>query len=651
MNDRLRLGYYAYYPTILEPAPGPWGGREIFELHPVDAWERILGWLSGRGVDYVVAVISPKYRDNIFHDWPFHYVCDLDEYPEARMFPAELVRRHREITDRVVDIAADVGVDMYFTHCNFCSPRGVLETRPRLLEKYRATRGQGAASHDAGNVLNTILGNICWRDPEYQRFLKACWTEFFEAIPRAKGLMITPGEFNLCRCPDCRGPSLDPDDVAASRAAMKLDFVNTFVAEMDRAGKESLVRTWYLDADPADLPRATAVLTKYQAFDCFDGPIDPQAEKELASGRPVHLMFAQNGENAAQVLWFRPGYWRRIGRDMNERGIQGAVIMHNTDWGMSGMTNPVSALNLEAFFHYARHPGDDGTDVWRRRVGEMLGSSVADDVLHALDLLSEFPMNVTRIIFLGTEGYTYGPIQPCDADFAPDPWGVLGRNWTPPDWARGDVGRLRDYWDFLGGAPFVSFDELATSALPDGEKCPLRIMDNVVAAAESAVVLLTGLADRIAPAGRGFWDGLVCSAHLTHEHALMLLNSMKTALLLRAARAPANAGRSVELGRRALETHTAALDALKHHIGWMNALPHDALDFAKWLRLRMPDYNTYQAVMFTPLELMERENENLRNWVAQMDPAAEVPRLARTAIPSLTARDLPPMPKRGWTKT
>jgi len=270
-------------------------------------------------------------------------------------------------------------------------------------------------------------------------------------------------------------------------------------------------------------------MPKYHVFDCFDAPIDPGTEQVMTSGRPIHLTFVQNGENASQVFWFRPAYWRRIGRTLAEKKPEGAWIHHNADWGMQGNANPVVGLNLEAFFLYARNPEADTDALWRQRAGEMFGKSVAEDVLKAVDLLAEFPMNVTRITFAPNEGYTYGPVQPCDEEFAPDPWGVLGRDFVPPDWARGDVGRLRDYWDYLGEKPAVSLEALAEKVLPAGERCPLQVMQQVTDAAAAAVDVLTGLKDRVKPEARGILDGLSTSAHITREHTTMLLNSMRTA--------------------------------------------------------------------------------------------------------------------------
>lgn len=649
-NDRLRLGYYAHYPTILEPSPGPWGGMEIFHDHPVDAWRKILNWLKSVEVNYVVAVISPKFRDNIYHDWPFHYVCDLEQYPEARMFPAELIERHRNLTNQVVDIAEQMGIDMYFTHFNFYAPRGFIESHPRIREKYRRTRGQRVAGHDSCNYMNTLFGNICWSDPDYQRFMKYCWAEFFRAIPKAKGLMVTAGEHNECECPQCRGTSLDKEDRRAAGTEMKLDFIRTFVEEMDHLGRHSLVRTWYLNAEPESFPKATAFLPKYHVFDCFDAPIDPYTEHEMKSGRHTYPMFVQNGENASQVLWFRPGYWQRIGKTLAEKNADGALIMDNIDWGMNGMTNPVAALNLEAFFRYVRYPDTDLTACWKEHLAGIFGEA-AEGVFEALDLLSEFPMNITKIIFLGREGYTYGPIQPCDEEFAPDPWGVLCCNWLPPDWARGDVGRLRSYWDYLEDNPFISFDDLAATALPSGERCPLKVMEHVIHSAAQAIKMLEAEAKRVSPEGRGYLDGLTSSAHITLEHSTMLLNSMKTALLIRAARTKPNADRAVALAIMALEVHSVALNALKRQIGWMNALPHDTLDFRNWLRFRMPDFNSFEAIMFTPLSLMEEENDNLRQWIMQMDAGIDPEELPRPSMLSLSAGSLPPMIDKGWKKS
>jgi len=274
---------------------------EIFEDHPVQAWRKILTWLKSMDVDYIIAVISPRFRDFVWHDWPFPYVCDLPKYPEAKMFPPEILARHRVLTNQVVDIAAEMGIDVYFSHFNFAAPRGFIEAHKRLYDKYRKTRGQGTVGHDQCNFMGTILGNICWNDPIYRNFMQYCWEEFFKAVPKARGFMVTPGEHADCQCPKCRGPALAEDAVRTGIMSTKQDFIRTFVDAMTRLGRESLVRTWGLGADSEDFPKATAYMPKYHVFDCFDAPIDPGTEQVMTSGRPIHLTFVQNGENNSSV--------------------------------------------------------------------------------------------------------------------------------------------------------------------------------------------------------------------------------------------------------------------------------------------------------------------------------------------------------------
>ena len=98
----MNLGYYAYFPSLLEPSPGPWGGHEIHSMHPVEAWKKILAWLESKDVDTLIAVVTPKYRDGMMHDWPFHYLCEFPEYPEARVFPPEVVRMNRAIVGDIL---------------------------------------------------------------------------------------------------------------------------------------------------------------------------------------------------------------------------------------------------------------------------------------------------------------------------------------------------------------------------------------------------------------------------------------------------------------------------------------------------------------------------------------------------------------------
>ena len=647
-NQKMRVGYYAFYPTLLEPAPGPWGGWEIFGGHPVDAWRTILSWLKNMGVDYVVAVISPKFRDNIYHDWPFHYVCDMDKYPEARMFPPEVVERNRDITNRIVEIANSMGIDMYFAHFNFYAPRGFINKHPRILEKYKTSRGMGGASHDSCNYMNTLLGNICWKEVEYQEFMKYCWAEFFRAIPGAKGLLITPGEHVHCTCPACNGTSKDAQIRKSKRVEMIMDFIRCFIEEMNMLNRESLVRTWTIQDYEGKLPEPTVWLPKYHVFDCFDAGMDPNSEtvKDKTGGKvPVHYMFTQNGENASLLLWFKPEYWKSIAQNLRAKNADGAIIMHNIDWGMNGMTHPVSTLNLEGFLHYIQRPDESGNQAWENRIAEMFGEGVEEQILIALDLLASFPMNVTKVIFLGGEGYTFGTSQPCDEEFAPDPWGVLCRNWTPPDWARGDITRLKDYWNYLGEHPFNGFDELSAIAGERGERCPLKVMQDVKRNIDAAISILKKVEPDVKDEARGILDSLAVNACLAKEHTTMLIESIKTALLIRSAREAGDSQATVRLAGAALETHTQALNALKRQIGWMNSLPHDMIDFRNWFRFLPGGWNSYQSVMFTPLGLMEMENKNLREWIDKLGDGTDSSQVDEPSLPSLSAAKLPPVKK------
>lgn len=636
----MKLGYYAYYPTLLEPAPGPWGGREIFDLHPVEAWRRILHWLKEREIDYVVAVVSPKFRDNIYHDWPFAYLCDYPDYPEARIFPSEVIEHNRSIVNEIVSYADSLGIDIYLKHFNFYAPRGFIEAHPEIREKYRRTRGAGVAGHDSCNFLNTLYGNICWNEPVYQAFMKASWAEIFAMVPGVKGLMVTPGEHNACSCALCQGT--DPAKAARKEAKgrMLINFITTFCKEMERLNKDSLVRTWNVHHYEGDMPKATAWFPKYHVFDCFDAPMDPQTAA-LADrvDEPVHYMFVQNGENAAHSLWFKPDYWRRIGQALRQKQAGGAIIMHNIDWGMNGMTHPASQLNFEAFFRYVRNP-EDPID-WRERVVSWAGAEAAPGVLTALEKMAAFPMDVTKILFLGSEGYTYGPVQPCDAEFAPDPWGVLARNWTPPAWARGEVGLLKDYWEHLGEDAFVSFEMLAEKTAMRGERCPIGVMEEIIQDLKQAIALIDGLLPDVSRELRGSVHTLAVNARMICAHTRMLTASIKTALLIRAARCTKESERQAELALAALREHIQALNALKEQVSWLNAHPHDFIDYRNWLRLAPPPFNSYQAIQFTPLAMVEREHRNLRRWVeeiAGVESAATVP---EPGCPSLTA--MPPV--------
>jgi hypothetical protein len=420
---------------------------------------------------------------------------------------------------------------------------------------------------------------------------------------------------------------------------------------MDRCGKKSLVRTWYLpETDYPRLPKPTAFVQKYHVFDCVDAGMDPRNAPLWGCGTPCWQSFTHNGENAAQLIWFDAEYWKRIGRDLHEKQIPGAWIHDNTDWGNNGMATPMQAWNLEAFLHYARHPEDDPETLWRKRASEVFGAEHAEMALGALKKIGHFVLNVSKVIYFWGEGYTWPGPCPVDADFHPDPFAILGEpSYTPPDWSRGDVARLADFLAWARAHPWAEFEAVRGAVVGPGQRCPLGVFETSRNLAAEAAASIAAALPQMPAEARGHAHALRVSAEVARAHSEHLLNLCHARLRIVAMREGPNEGRRAELGWEAVRFHGGAVRALRAQVAWLNSYPHDTIDFGRWFRLSRPLFSSYLATSWTPLDVIEIEHENLLWFVRQLDPSRdESVSDPAEEYPSLTGRPLPAPPPKGF---
>lgn len=634
------LGYYAHYPSILEPSPGPWGGLEIYDMHPVDAWKRILAWLKSKEVDYLIAVVSPKYRDSIMHDFPFLYLLDFEPYPEARTFPQEIVEENRRIVREVIAEAKRLGIDFYFNTFNFYAPRAFVEARPRLLENFRRSRNQ-LIGHDEASILGTLWGNISWPDPEYREFLRYCYSDLFLQFPEATGMMTAGAEHIHDVSPQSVGASSGREERTAGRREMVLDYLRFFTGEMRAMGKKSFVRTWYVgDKAEGDWPKPDAMVQKFQVFDCIDAGMCPENKKLWTLGIPCHQALTHNAENAAQLIWFSPSYWRRVGRELRDQSAPGAWIHDNTDWGNVGMRTPMQGWNLEAFLHYSRHPDDGLEEPWMARAIEVFGEEAAPVALAALEDISHFVLNISKVIHLSGEGYTWNCSLPVDEQFHPDPWALVGgANNTPPEWVRGGLQTVKDFVELAAAEPWAGLDSLTGFT---GARSPVTLLRVSIAKAAAAADSLKAWRPKIPASARNHWEAMITSANAAWCMARHIEQLIVARVLITAMRNPLNAGEAAGIGWQAVHTHGEAVKALREVVAWLNNYPHDMLDTRVWFRLRRPLFSRYFACQWTPLDVIEEEHQNLlwfvRELDSQRDESASDP--ARN-FASITGRPLP----------
>jgi hypothetical protein len=649
-NQSLELGYYAHYPSILEPSPGPWGGLEIYDMHPVDAWKRILAWLKSKDVDYLIAVVSPKYRDSIMHDFPFLYLLDFEPYPEARTFPSEIVEENRRIVREVIAEAKRLGIDFYFNTFNFYAPRGFVEARPRLLENYRRSRNQ-LIGHDEASILGTLWGNISWPDPEYREFLRYCYRELFNQFPEATGMMTAGAEHIYDVSPQSVGTGAPKESRTGARREMVLDYLRFFTDEMQAMGKKSFVRTWYVgDKAEGNWPKPDAMVQKFHVFDCLDAGMCPDNKKLWDLGIPCHQALVHNAENAAQLIWFSPSYWRRVGRELRDHGVPGAWIHDNTDWGNVGMRTPMQGWNLEAYLHYARQPEDGLEEPWLARSKDVFGPDAATVALTALEDISHFVLNISKVIYFSGEGYTWNCPLPVDEQFHPDPWALVGgANNTPPEWVRGNLQTVKHYVEEAATQSWQGLDLLMEKNTSSGKECPLSLLRTSIQRASAAADSLKAWRSKIPTSARNHWEAMITSAHAARCMASHIERLIVARLLITAMRNPLNAGDAAGIGWQAVRAHGEAIKALREVVAWLNNYPHDMLDTRVWFRLRRPLFSRYYACQWTPLDVIEEEHQNLLWFVRELDPSRdEFASDPAREFASISGRPLPAPVERGF---
>jgi hypothetical protein len=226
MKDFQFKGCWWHSPSILEPMPGPWCGYEIYGMEVVEAWKRILDWHKAHGLDGIITQISSHFKDRTVLGWGFQYVLDFDPHPEARTFSRDFVERNRRRMTRVLEYAYKIGLKMYIHHYNFMAPKNFVQAHSELLTKWKINADRPRLS-DMGTQrmicdrIGTIWGNLCWREPVYQAFMKDLWDELFEAFPTLSGVLTTPGKNSIACAPTARGGRKNPKRRKLSQAASK----------------------------------------------------------------------------------------------------------------------------------------------------------------------------------------------------------------------------------------------------------------------------------------------------------------------------------------------------------------------------------------------------------------------------------------------
>lgn len=76
-------GFWLEYPSLLEPAPGPWMGARIHELSTIEAWRHIIDWMAEQGADTLVTGLPGHFKHPTTLENSYHYLLDCKPFPEA----------------------------------------------------------------------------------------------------------------------------------------------------------------------------------------------------------------------------------------------------------------------------------------------------------------------------------------------------------------------------------------------------------------------------------------------------------------------------------------------------------------------------------------------------------------------------------------
>lgn len=597
MTDAFQYsGSWWHSPSILEPMPGPWAGYEIHTMDVVNAWRRILDWHKEHGLDTVITQISSHFKDRTVLGWGFQYVLNFDRHPEARTFGAKFVARNRRRMSQILEYADKLGIRLFLHHYNFMAPAKFVHAHPSLLSKWSSMQQMNDAPYMVKTRLvcdriGTLYGNLCWREPVYQAFMKDVWDELLQTFPTLTGILTTPGENQYCLCPDCtRGAhSFDPDELMRARNAIAheflSDFCRTFSESMARHRKVGVFRLWGVkgsideEFDTSAYPKDLPYMIKYHWFDIIDTGPDPLIADWKRRGYRIWVSHDLWGENAGPVLWNRHDYICRFVETCRTLGVEGIVSHQNNDWETAGIPSFVQGLNLVSYCRAIRSSTDTDDQWLADEYIEKFGT-VGAKVYEAMRSYSDFVFHISKIVKIGGEGYTFGIPHPL--------YPGVGRIGNRVDeWVRGELGELADYIDYAYEHGWDG-DLFATRNV--GECDLLTRLARMRRNAEAGLSMLESMQDQIPSSARGEFDWLTVSARLCLHQATEYWHMSRVAVLRAAWIGERRPEVRKELATQAIAEMNLAIAAVERIREDLLELPTPTMDFVRTLRSPMSEY-------------------------------------------------------------
>jgi hypothetical protein len=353
---------------------------------------------------------------------------------------------------------------------------------------------------------------------------------------------------------------------------------------MKKNKKQGIFRLWGVKSglaeqfDTSAYPKEIPYMIKYHWFDIIDTGPDPLIADWGNRGFKVWVSHDLWGENAGPAVWNRPEYIRRFVEECRNLGAEGIVSHQNNDWGTAGIPGWLQGLNLKCYCGELGHPAGRAEEWVTRDYIQKFGE-VGPQIRQAVEQYSDFIFNITKIVKIGGEGYTFGVPHPL--------YPGVGRIGNRVDgWVRGDLGELADY---IEHAQAHGWDADLFETLDMKERDPFHVLTRMIQNAETALETLEPLRVQIPAEAQGEYEWILTSARLCLHQAWEYLHMCRTAVLRAAWTGEKRPETRTRLKDRAIAEIKEAVRAVERIREDLLELQTSAMDFNRTLRAEIPE--------------------------------------------------------------
>jgi len=320
------------------------------------------------------------------------------------------------------------------------------------------------------------------------------------------------------------------------------------------------------------------------------------------------MMQAIESENSGPLVWHDESWARDSARRLNACDSCGTIVHINLHWGHSGQCSSFTASrNIERLLENLEPIARSGDPIpesaieFRRFFGQQQG----DVVCEAARLVAAIPLNMTAILHLQREGFTFH-LQPWfDGKWR---WpGVLGdERMDPPPWANPDgLITLRALLNAVEQNPKAI--ETVIAGAPDNV---VGRLDVLASGAARAVALLEELHPPVEPAARTELRHLLASAHIAHSFALETAVSLRARIAWQIVKSCGDEHMAESARTITIQHYEKAIASLRAQLSWAMAL---AGRFPDYLRHVVESHETfYRLPLATRLKIRNEELRRIR---------------------------------------